>query len=131
MRINFKLAYLEAFNHVQLLGILVYDTKIHGPGMAFDLRFGGSKRIICIDGSLSYKKRLFVLLHEIGHLFYLEKLQLKPRKATGSEKQANKTVVRLLGILHKKHQKRLANEFARYYNSMAKGTHRARFYPET
>lgn len=129
MKINYKTAYLELIGHLNEKNVWVYDTQIHGPGMAFDLRKGGTRRLIGIDGKMSYKKRLFVLMHEVGHFFWFStvKQRLNFRKGIGSEQAANRTAIRLIKTLTGKDRASLHLEYARFYNSMNKGNQRNSF----
>lgn len=126
-KLTYEQAYLQIFDHVLKHNVLIYDTAIHGPGVSIDLRYGGPRRLICVDGKLSWKKRLFVMLHEIGHLFYYSKLKLKFRRRAGSEIQANRTAIKLLKIFSEEDNRRICLEYAKYYNSMLKGSARNKF----
>jgi Zn-dependent peptidase ImmA (M78 family) len=116
----YEIAYHQIFKFLINENIIVYDTAIHGPGLAIDLRHGGPKRLVCIDGKLPWKNRLFVILHEVGHLFYFKGIKFKPRKTPASEVQANITAIKLLHSLSNLPAKNIHLDYARYYNKIAK-----------
>lgn len=120
-----KKLYLEMVGEMLSCGVFVYDTKLHGVGMAFNFGASSNQKLICIDGSIGWKRRLFVLFHEIGHLFYLDRNgHLIPRKANSSELNANKMAVKLLDEFLPE----LAHEYASYYNHVNRKNRRAKFF---
>lgn len=82
-------------------GIIVLDMM---PGVAVMLRNkkhrAKVKAIISISWMGSWKKSLFVLLHEVGHLAsakpFKDGVKLVVRKSPSSEKAANTTACKLL-----------------------------------
>lgn len=87
-----------------------------GPGMMISGdAFAG---IIYVDDKLPIKKRLFVLCHEIGHGFYLDKnMSLIARHEPAGEEAANRTAIKLLRMA----DPALLSEFATFYNRLHKG----------
>jgi Zn-dependent peptidase ImmA (M78 family) len=86
-----------------------------GPGMMI----GGDvfAGIIYVDDKLPIKKRLFVLCHEIGHGFFLDKnMTLTARQEPAGEDAANKTAIKLLRMA----DPALLPEFAKFYNRVNK-----------
>jgi len=120
---TYKQAYLSLIRQMNEVGVWVYDTKIHGPGIAF--RMFKKTELICIDGKMPWKNRLFVMIHEIGHLFYLNQTGFKKRKNVGTEIQANKVAIKLLKMFKKNNK--LLFEYAKLYNSFNRGSKRNSF----
>lgn len=120
---TYKKAYLNLIHQMNQTHVWVYDTKIHGPGIAF--RMPEKAELICIDGRMSWKNRLFIMAHEVGHLFYLTQSGLKRRKNVGTEFQANKTAIKLLKIF--KQNNKLLVEYAKLYNRFNRGSKKNSF----
>lgn len=114
---TYKRAYLNLISRMNEEGVWVYDTQLHGPGIAF--RVGKNAELICIDGKMPWKNRFFVITHEVGHLFYLSGAGFERRKKIGTEIQANKTAIKLLNCFKKSNK--LLFEYARFYNRFNKG----------
>ena len=131
---NIPQLYVSLMDLVQQYPVLVVDTLFYGPGMAMDLvniRSRKIKRLIIIDKGNTWKNRFFILLHEVGHVFYLKKdNSLKLRKSLSTEKQANNTAIKILDLVEEHHDMSLAKEFVDFYNKLNKGTRRAKFIRE-
>jgi len=125
--ISMPTAYFSLIELVEEYGIIIWDTAIEGPGGTLKLRKSGNKCLILIDGSLSYKKRILVLLHEIGHIFYYRHQELKLRKRAAGETEANRTAVKLLRSFERLHGIDLVPEFVRFYNESNRGKKRSKF----
>lgn len=80
--------YFELIYLLEMFGIPVYDSKLHGPGVSiiFNKHLNGS---ISIEGGLSWYKKVYVLLHEMGHLLTFKDDELHLRKIPGTELEAN------------------------------------------
>lgn len=124
MQKEIKKFYLEMLSEMLGCGVFVYDSSIHGVGMAFNFGASNHKRLICVDGSISWKNKMFVLLHEIGHLFYIDiNGNLRYRRTNAGELGANRTAVKLLDEVFPE----LIEEYASYYNKMNKSKPRKKF----
>lgn len=110
--INYKQTYYELISILHHFNVHFYDPKIYGPGVAFTFNdeINGA---IAIDGCLSTKNKIFVILHEIGHLFYF-KHELILRKHSGNEQQANDTACQILSEIEPK----LIKEYEQYYKKI-------------
>ena len=113
---------MATMNH---LGVFVYDSSLHGPGLAILLKRNRIVGTICINGSLSMKSKVFVLLHEVGHLTKLVKKKLKIRKKPSSEKAANKFAIMMMREM--KLERKYLIQYAHMYNRYNKGSKRNEF----
>lgn len=121
--------YLDLRESIIDIGVFVYDTDIQSPGAAVDLRYGGPRRFIIICGKRSWRDRLFILLHEIGHMFKYSGGNLIPlARMNASERRANLTAVKILDDLRKTFKINLLKSYAAFYNSMNKNSRRAKFF---
>ncbi len=83
-------------------GCVIIDPESLGSCTYID----GHKAVICISASRSAEKRFYILSHEIGHLFTVKTINIGDSKyyklvwrdVAGSEKEANKVVLKLLKI---------------------------------
>lgn len=109
---NYKQTYYNLIGILHYFNIHFYDPKLYGPGVAFKFN-GETNSAIAIDGCLSTKHKIFVILHEIGHLFFF-KNELIQRKHAGTEQQANDTACYILEEL----DINLINEYEQYYKKI-------------
>lgn len=110
-------------------GVAFWDTDLFGPGVTISVKTMKAKHVIVIGNSKTWKRRVFVLAHEIGHLFHVvrgtDTNGLTLRKSIGSEEAANKTACSILDEVDPE----LKKEYAQLYNYLNRKTRRKKFKP--
>jgi len=106
-------AYMELAGAVELEGVPVVDASIV-RGVCVDLPAGRnrrSRRAIVVGCASSWKERLFVLAHEVGHAFYVKRFgPLVARRRLAPEAWAD----RAGRVLVAEHSEELAREYDRF-----------------
>lgn len=107
--------------------VAFWDTDIFGPGVVINTKKQKPNQVVVIGGIKTWKKRLFVLVHEIGHIYYLSKIGdlsiLVLRRSVSSETAANKTACKILDEIDIE----LKKEFVQMYNQLNKNSRRKQF----
>lgn len=109
--------------------VAFWDTDLYGPGVAISMRKPRPRYVVVIGGNRTWKQRVFVLVHEIGHIFYVKSCEdlngLALRKRPAKEEAANRTACKILDSV----DVGLKKEFAQMYNKLNRNTRRKRFKP--
>jgi Zn-dependent peptidase ImmA (M78 family) len=102
-----------------------WDTDLHGPGVVIDVKGLKAKYVIVLGKNRTWEKRVFVLCHEMGHIFYPYKKtnKLKLRKSAAREKNANIVACKILDTV----DVNLKKEYVKFYNTINKGSKRKKF----
>lgn len=126
MTSKLKDLYLDLVEVLIMANVAFWDTDLNGPAVVIAVRSLKAKYVVIVGGNKTWKRRVFVLAHEIGHIFHIsrgKKNGLELRRRIGSEKQANLTACKILDVLDPK----LKKEFAKMYNTLNKGSRRKKF----
>lgn len=126
---EFKDLYENLFDIMLDAKVAFWDTDLFGPGVAISMRKPRPRYVIVIGGNRTWKRRVFVLVHEIGHIFYTTKKDdingLMIRKRPAREEAANRVACKILDSIDTS----LKKEFAQMYNHLNRKTRRKKFKP--
>lgn len=124
---DLKDLYFDLIKVMNTTNVAFWDTDIFGPGMVINTKKQKPNRVVVIGGIKTWKKRVFVLAHEVGHIYYLTKMDgfsvLVLRKNVSSENSANKTACKILDEIDVE----LKKEFIQMYNRLNKNSRRKQF----
>jgi Zn-dependent peptidase ImmA (M78 family) len=120
-----KSIYFDIMATMNHLGVFVYDSSLHGPGLAILLKRNRIVGSICINGSLAMKSKVFILLHEVGHLTKIVNKKLIIRKRPSSEQVANRFAIRMMREMRL--ERKYLIQYAHMYNRYNRGSKRNEF----